>query len=704
MAASVMLSCGSSSPVTQDADVTVTDDGTDPSQDMSSEDIAAQDVHPATENRRFSFRVIAGVSMGANSVTIAAHYPDEFDIVGSMGGYVDNRYLAHVMNHFFLGGFCPMDQILANLDHVNEADNPDVFCGPVEPDMPYEHEWSFNHFHYDNSSGSWGREFLFEIMEGFAFAFGNMFYYNPDNPVLPPGVSLEWWNNEPDQCNNPAVVGKPHNYNLEYNPKGEYNLITFCDGDTYECDESSLKCLAAKGVYEPDKPHNQPIRFLLAVDYNGNLKRDYGEPAIRNTMERWEDTGVDGCFDPDEDGKGGCAGGAPAGKKDPNGDNHHLFDNFVGTERNWDFDEGEPFNDFGLDGVPASESGFEDYGEGDGAYSRNPRLDVQFQQDARTFFEDAPYDVIRRVEWYFDGGIRDALHAITSTMHQSNALKRRGMEVREYDDFTATDNSLLPGVPCEEVLNHLSELDFSAKGMGRNVLMRYGNPDASDQDILLGDGKHIGLICNMANRLLVFFSMAAFRLPDPIIDSGDDMNGVTINTSVWSPSVENRIRYSINLPPGYNAESNKDLGYPLMIFLPGHGMDADVMVQTGTLFNMLMVQGVIPRFILLAPDGQCCHVNTKTGVRYCGCKRSGDDCLDPTCEGDHDTCALVDTGDTVQECNGGHFFVNHQTNRWADPEAATTMLFENGLFDVIADVDKRFRTRKPAEIEVPYDF
>ncbi|NOZ00741.1 MAG: hypothetical protein GXP54_02490 [Deltaproteobacteria bacterium] len=710
-AMSLPAGCGSSGSGGQDADAGLTDLQADAQQDIASQEVSSdavdevsQDVHPATESRRFSFRVLAGVSMGANSVTIAAHHPEDFDVVGSMGGYVDNRYLAHVMDHYFLGGFCSMDQILANLDNVNDPDDPDVFCGPVKPDMPYEHEWSFNHLYYDNSGGDWGREFLFEVMEGFMFAFGNMIYYNPDNPVLPPGVSMDWWNNEKDKCNNPAVVGKPYNYNAEYNPKGEYNLITFCDGDTYECDESSLACLAAKGVYEPDKPHKMPIRFLLAVDYNGNLKRDYGEPVIHNAMERFKDTGIDGCFDKDEDGKGGCTGGAAAGTDDPNGDDYDLFNNIGGTEKNWEYDEGEPFDDFGLDGVPAAEAGFKDYGEGDGQFTRNPRLEAQFQQDARTFFMDAPLDEIRRIEWYFDGGIRDAIHAVPSTMHQSNALKLRGLEVREYDDFTATDNSLLPGVACEEVVNHLKDIDFSATGMGRNIMMRYGNPNASDNDILAGDGKHIGLICNMVNRLLVFFTMSAFRLPDPIIDAGDEMDGVTLNTSVWSPSVQNRIRYSVSLPPGYNAEKNKDLRYPLMIFLPGHGMDADVMVQAGTLFNLLMVQGVVPRFIMLAPDGQCCHVNTKTGMRYCGCKRGGDDCLDPNCKGDHDTCAIVDTGDTVQECNGGHFFVNQKTNYWADPEAYKVMRFEDGLFDVIADVDKRFRTRKPAQLEVPYDF
>jgi len=683
-----------------DADI----DGTDDVQ--PGEDTNIGDSGPPTEKRNFSFRVIAGVSMGANAVTIAAHHPEEFDVVGSMGGYVDNRYLAHMMEYFFLGGFCPMDQVLDNLDHVNEADNPDVFCGPVEATMPWEHEWSYNHFHYDNSGGSWGRDFLVEMMEGFMYAFGNMLYYNPDNPIIPPGMTLEWWNDEKDKCANPMVIGKPYNYHGEFNPKGEYDLITYCDGDTIECDEKSLACLDAKGAYEPDKPHAVPVRFMFAVDYNGNGKRDYGEPVIHKAHESFEDTGTDGCSDEFEDGQGGCdAVKSSSAVDDPNGDNFDLFDNPSGTEGNFDRDDGEPFDDLGLDGVSESVAEFKDYGEGNKEFDRNPRVDALIASDARTFFNTAPIEAIRRINWYFDGGIRDSLHALTLTMHLSNALKLRGLDVREYDDFANTDDSLFPEATCDDFLGYMNQIDFSSQAMGRNVLIRYGNPDASDAEIVMGDGKHVGLACQMANRLLVFFAMAGFRLPDPIIVADGDNMGETINTSTWSKSLDGRVRYSISLPPGYNTPGNEDKRYPLMIFLPGHGMGGDVMVMAGTLFNMLMAQGTMPRFILLAPEGQCCHVNRDTGTRYCGCTMGGKQCVDPDCKGPHETCEIIeDTGKLKQECNAGHFFFNHLTNRWAETDAAEVMKFEDSLFDVIADVDERFRTKKAAELVVPVEF
>lgn len=701
--------CGSGEPGQQDISIADTGglDGMEIIEipDPGATDTPAQDAPPVTEKRHYSFRVIAGVSMGANAVTIAAHHPSEFDVVGSMGGYVDNRYLAHMMEYFFLGGFCPMDQILANLEHVNEPDNPDVFCGPVPTTMPYEFEWSYNHFHYDNSGGSWGREFLVEMMEGFMFAFGNMMYFNPDNPLIPPGISTQWFVEEADKCGNPAVVGKPHNYHAEYNPEGKYDLITFCEADTVDCEDTSLDCLAAKGAYEPDKPHHVPVRFMFAVDYNGNGLRDYGEPVIHKASERFEDTGVDGCADSDEDGSGGCGAGSPGDGTDPNGDNFDVVSNPGGTEGNFDREEGEPFQDLGLDGLPVTTTGLKDYGEANGKFDRNPRVDALIAADARTYFNTAPVEEIRRIHWFFDGGIRDSLHALPLTMNLSNALKLRGLEVREYGDFTDTEDSLHPKATCDDLMTYMSEIDFSAAGMGRNVLVRYGNPDASDSDILLGDGKHVGLACQMANRLLVFFSMAANRLPDPIVVNDGDNIGETIHTSTWSQSLNGRVRYSISLPAGYHAPENADLRYPLMIFLPGHGMGAEVMVLVGSFFNMLAAQGTIPRFILLAPEGQCCYVNRDTGIRYCGCTKDKNKCLDPDCKGDHETCDIVEKpGKLEQECNGGHFFFNHTTNRWAETDVSDIMRFEDSLMDVISDVDSRFRTRKPEEVEVPYEF
>ncbi len=662
-----------------------------------------------TVTRRFTFKAIGGISMGANAVTIAARYPERFDVVGSMGGYVDYRYLAHMMTHFFLGGFCPREMILANVDHLDDPNWPGVFCGPVQPTMPWEwDDWSFNHFHYDNSGFHSTRNFLFEVMGGFMMAFGNLLYYNPDHPLLPPGVSQTWFLDEPDRCGHPEVVGPPHNFNAEYNPDGAYNLITFCDGDTVQCDDSDPACWKAKGTYEPGKPHHLPVWFLLAVDYNNNLRRDFGEPVAVNAFERFRDVGADGCEDSHEDKEGGCLD-APREdpEQDPNGDNYDLMDNPGGTEGNFEYDEGEPYDDFGLDGVP----GTDDYGEDNGRYDLNPRLKALLDADARTFFRAAPIETIARLSWWFDGGIRDALHALTSTSQHWNAIRLRGLPVRAYDDFGSTPSSIAPGVSCEDFLGYLPNLDLSSKGIGRNVLLRYGDPNASEDLIQQGSGKHVGLACEIVNRALLFYAMAAFRMPDPILVADGDTAGRIVHTSYYSEALRNRVRYSVSLPPGYDAPGNEALRYPVLVFLPGHGMAASDMVQTGIIFNMLMGQGLIPRFILLAPEGQCCYYQKSTGKRLCGCGDAevgpGMDCLDPDCQGPHETCEVyqnVPDSDLVQECPSGHFFVNHVTDRWGHEEVADVMRYEDSLMELLDIVDQEFRTRPPEDVEVPEDF
>ncbi|MBM4388716.1 MAG: hypothetical protein FJ088_13325, partial [Deltaproteobacteria bacterium] len=465
---------------------------------------------------------------------------------GSMGGYVNFSYLYHVMSYFFFGGFCPMEQILNNLEHVNEAGNPDVFCGPNKPTMPYEWEWDYNHWHFDDSGGTWDRTFYGYVIEGLFMAFGNMLSYNPDNTYLPAGVPASWLEgiSEDDKCREALVIGKPYNYNSEYNPEGKYSLITYCDGEEpvgcYQgnpelCGKSNPDYWKLMGAYDPAVEHPYQAHMALAVDYNGNGKRDYGEPLINNSAERFKDTGADGCNDEFEDGNGGClSDGNPANEgKDPNGDDFDLNKNFTGTEGNFSYDKGEDFPDFGLDGVPESVSGFKDYGEGNGEFDYNPYIKEKQDWEALAFFRNADIEKIKRMNFYFDGGIRDAIHALTGAIYFTNTLKSRGIEVREYDDFTATENSLYPGIKDEQFLEKITEIDFSPESLGRNILMRYGDPDATPQEIKNGDGKHVGTAGQILNRLLFFFTFAMMRWPEPDY-SPTETDGAIINSSFYS--------------------------------------------------------------------------------------------------------------------------------------------------------------------------
>jgi hypothetical protein len=678
---------------------------------------AVEETGPAL--RHYNFRVVGGASMGANGAMITAHHPGLFDAVGALGGYYDGSYLAHMITGHFLGGFCPMEQILANLDEINNPAGPGSYCGAVPPSEPYEFAWDFNHLHYDEGGGRWHRDFYYEVVEGMMMAFGNFLYWNPENPYFPPGVTRDWWLNEPDKCANPAVVGKPNNFNAEYNPQGEYDLITFCDnetpvpcynGDPTKCGQDNPDYWELAGDYRPEDKHTQPRAILLAVDYNHNRQRDYGEPVISNASERWRDVGPDGCGDTYEDGQGGCSATETAANagQDPNGDGFDLYQNPAGTEGNGRFDQGEPFDDYGLDGVPESVAGFKDFGEGDGRYSRNPYFEVLVHGDVEAFMRTAALSSINKTDWFFDGGIRDALHALLNAEHVAIGMRERGLEVKAYDDFTVGPNSILPGVNCGSYLFQLHDkVDLSPAGFGRNVLVRYGDPDATVEAIHAGDGTHVGTGCQVAARAGTFFQMALWRLPDPVVASDGDKSSRNVYRTYYSHSLQNRRWYGVAVPAGYDKPENATLTYPVGYVLSGHGMGIPDTLATGIAFTGLGSTGKMPRFLQVVPDGQCCFIRKSDGVRHCGClELPGTQdwtCVDPTCTGEHEECAteVVKGNDLDEECNRGHFFADHHTDRWGNPAAAGYMKYESAFVELLDEIDSHFRARPPADLPEP---
>lgn len=711
VAASALVWSGCGSSGGGDADAAAPADAIETAGDAAEEVApdAAPDVPEAKIKHRFAFRAITGASMGGHAMIVGAHHPDRFDAIGSLGGYIDYRYLGHFFRDHVLGGFCPMDKILSDLEHVNDP-AAGTFCGPI-PTTDFEKPWSFNQFVYDDSAGQWKRDFYFDSIEALSFAFGNPILYNPDNPLLPPGVSEEWVRKpDSEKCANPLRIGKPHNFNAEFNPDGQYDFVTFCDGDPAvgckdgdpsKCGKDNPDYRQLASWYDPTQEYHRPIVPFLFVDYNGNGRRDYAEPIPINGSERWRDVGADGCANDREDGKGGCTATGASG--DPNRDDHDLLANPLGTEGNHEYDEGEPFDDYGIDGVPESRSGFKDLGEGDGRFSYNPNYERMIQSDARTAMMTLPLSELRRHWWWFDGGIRDPIHALTAVSHVANALAAR-VPVTAYDDFVGQPTSLVPDQKCEDLLMNMDSLDWSPAKVGWNLLVRVGNPNASAKDIAIGDGGHIGTGCQIVMRVLAFFTNAMHRLPGAIIRPSNDA-GQLVYSSFYSEVLGQRRWFAVNLPPDYSAAETASMRYPLAVLLPGIGMPLrDTLVLT-TPFTIIMANGLLPHFVLLVPDGQCCFVHKETKERFCNClEKDGQlDCVAPQCKGAHESCEVtkVQENQFHQECNSGHFFVNHVSDRWGSAEAAEKMLHEDAFFELLAYVDKTYRTRAPEEVEVP---
>ena len=83
-------------------------------------------------------------------------------------------------------------------------------------------------------------------------------------------------------------------FDKRYNPDGKLDVITFCDGN--DSDAVGL------GKFDPATPATDPAQILLAVDVNGNGKRDSGEPVLVQGNEPFDDVGTDGVADANEPG------------------------------------------------------------------------------------------------------------------------------------------------------------------------------------------------------------------------------------------------------------------------------------------------------------------------------------------------------------------------------------------------------------------
>ena len=687
-------------------DITVPKDiapETSPTDVPTADEEALNDSGGTVKKRVYTFKALGGISMGAAGLTFHAHHPQYFDFVAALGGYINFHYLEDYMANMLFAGFCDMETILEHMDELNDPDVPELQCGPVQPRHAWENPNGFNHWHFDDSGANWDRDtYWHTIFEGMMTAFGNQLYYNPEHPFLPPGVPESWAapGDSSEKCANPIHVGKPWNYNAEYNPEGLYDLITFCDEEEpIPGGEDNPDYWELKGAYDPTYPHNRPAIVALAVDYNGNGKRDYHEPIIVNNKERFQDVGADGCADADEDGAGGCGGGGEGG--DPNADNFYLPEQAFGSEGDFRWQEGEPYEDFGLDGV----DGTGDYGEGDEKFSRTPGLDGLLQADVLSWIDNAPQEEIDAVDIMLDGGIRDALNALTGMYPLAMHLKAREPNTREYNGYTRFEDSLYPTGEDTLLLFENENIDWSIAGMGKNFIVRYGNVDATEEEIAMGDGKHVGTDTDIFNRGISMPLVPLGRWPGmdttPCVTGGEMLNG-----SFYSEALQSRYAYSIALPPCYDEAANKDLTYPSFILLPGHGITSSDIIAVSLATDILMKQGELAKFFLVAVEGQCCRINPATGDRYCVCTKNKPDgtwdCVDPQCKAAHDDCELLKIPShlLVQECNSGHFFANHVSNVFGDKDAAEYMKYEDMLAEAVEHLDETYRTRPPEEHEV----
>ncbi len=670
---------------------------------------------------KHTFKAIAGVSMGGIGASlVGSRNPERFDAIASLGGPLETVYMLRSLEQFQMGGFCTLAELEAIL--AANPGNPDVLNDPamlpcmgptpaVTGTVIPEFEQHFNDWAFTTSGGTFDRTSYLEMFQDLSLALGNPFYDNPDSPALAPGVTREMAERAFDECL-PTVVHTGF-HNKEYNPRGEYPVITFCDGEepVLYCKDSlrpmdwcasqdpAAFCAAEGGVeqasasrnkelfysqesvYDPCYPHRRTMATTLAADLNRNGRRDYGEPLIANGRERWSDVGTDGCDDAHEDGSGGCVpdgaegpGAGPAGLPDPNGDGYHWKDNATGTEQDWLHEEGEPFEDFGVDGV----DGTNDRGEGNGAFDMAPGYQSFLEHSPRLAFRRWDEAERRRLSWYVEGGIRDLFNFGVQAAHIWGDLKVAfPREAVLYDNVLAW-----PGGQTE--IDTFDPLVVQMEQVPRFPLFFYGNVDATPLELERGDGDHVGTPKQAVVRFLLMMRWIGSRwdgvIPDPPGDYSD-FNSRAFSTTFPSEALGADRDFAIVLPPGYDAPENAGVRYPVLVIGHGYGMQAagsSGFYASNIIYDGFMQEGQIRKMIVVYVDGNCCFVHTTTGERACTLEdETGEERRLP---------------DWQQECVQGSFYADRDGYGPGDD-----FNYERHVLELLDHVDANYRTLPPEE-------
>ncbi|RLB53335.1 MAG: hypothetical protein DRJ42_12240 [Deltaproteobacteria bacterium] len=593
-----------------------------------------------TRPREFMYRGILGASMGAiGTGVIAYRNAERFDFAAPLGAAWDWAYLTDYMLNQHMGGFCTDAERTADPGSCNAASTSRT------PPAKWMHETSqdYEHWWYDENIGGLGHGSAFDRREYTnIFTDISMMYGNPNTDatadgsppnVLPPGIpDSERMRSNAERCATPVSI-PPYDgsagtgfFDDEYNPEGLHPVISFCDGAEVSVDgERDL------GVWDPAGSNDYPMGVVVAVDVNANGVRDPGEPVIRNFREAFEDCGMDRLCNPAE------AGYDAVTNPDPAEDDYDYQYNPTGTEGNFlrdgarcDASDGEAFVDDGLDGIPSTAqltAGGFDNGEGDGCWTTTHGLARLIDRGPKHIVLNADESALRDLDVFGDGGIRDLFMAGPAANHSFSAFSARGMPLRYHNGHSPFH---LDGRPNEAENFIFTEIDWLSTG--QNVMVRYGDPDASPGRIGIGDGAHVGATDQVINRVLAPMVWMSQRWPGGDRRRVDDRlcrdtapgcdNPNQILLDFTSPTTGRSGPVSVILPPGYYDDEYADVDYPVIYFLHGYGMDPTQLVDVAVLTWNFMIAPTIPesqrmqKMIFVFPDGECAGAECVKGTFY----------------------------------------------------------------------------------------
>jgi hypothetical protein len=708
------------------------------------------DAGTVTRSRLVTHRAVIGFSMGAGgAATFGFRHNNQFDVIAPMGGPSDWTWLFWFIEQYNLGGFCPA--VLPS-----GAPNPDYpgNCPTYAPNLypfheTYAHTVDYNDWFYQAGSGNGGsfsRADYAQIFDDLALMHGNPNgqSYDPTLPdagtalsFLPAGptatdpwvrgqydggtcaVAVNPISPDPNDADPPLAVQQAWQnqctlsrcantwtatsgyYDAQYNPNGTYPVISYCETGLQNLADSPYE-----DVWSPPMAGNDyPLDVALAVDLNGNGVRDANEPILRQGHELWSDVGVDGLADVDEPGYD------PVNNPDPNQDDYDFQRNPNGTEGDHRYEMGEPWLDYGIDGVqgtPQLSAGGYDYGEGDGVFTTSTGLASFYASDPHSILRQWSTDIpagaltdtaLLRLNFWADGGVRDLFNFDGVANHLMGSIASRkwaagttdaGTQLRStafYNGF-----SMLPGqLAGDEAAYDVNKILWADLVDAPDV--RYGDIDATTAMISAGDGQHVGTPQQLLDRLQTSIYYAEQQWPDAdrtlTYTNQDEIPGdasalptdAGLGTSCQGGvcsfpfAADNRVGpVYLQLPPGYALPENiqRNVRYPVIYALHGYGQTPDGLIGTSLVSTDNMDDPTkssatrLAKAILVYVDGRC---------RY-----SSDIPPQP-------------------ECIEGSFYLNSDRPDNAHP-GTNVAQFDAWFDDLITYIDQNFRTMPAVTLEV----
>ena len=601
---------------------------------------------PQERDRSFTFRGITGVSMGSSGAALVGmHNAERFDFVGPLGGPVDWIHLLSYIYDYHLGGFCTEAERV--MDPMGCAAGASTDRTPPRREL-FEVRQDFEHWYYVDEWGGHGSRFdrdeTLSLFRDLTRMYGNansVRVTDPNEPnITPPGVPhSELLRSAADRCREPVRIApfdadSPAGtgfFDDEFNPDGTYPVITFCDGAEIADPEKPRG--RDVGVWDggPEARNTTPAEVVLAVDINDNGQRDAGEPVVRQLRENFVDCGLDQLCNEDEPNYDENT------NPDPNGDDYDFQYNPTGTEGNYlrDFmgdavgdcvspmpnppiGLGEVFHDVGLDGVPNTaqlDAGGFDFGQDDGCWTISSGMAHMLANNPRSFALEQSLDVLRDLDFFSDGGLRDLFGFAVNQNQLAGAFTARGLPLQLYNSHASLRYD---GSSADDEFQY-TLIDW--RETGKYVHVRYGDVDASEGLVEQGDGQHVGTPTQLVNRLLSVLAWMSARWPggdrERVVDQVcmevrpgcPQANQFTFDFT--SPTTGRTGPVSIVLPPGYFDDEYRDTTYPVVYLLHGYGMEPQDLIATGILIWTFMTARTIPhadrfqKMILVYPDGRC---------------------------------------------------------------------------------------------------